>query len=582
MRRLCGKGALCVALMSFCLASHALADGSEPEGATGFTAKPAVRADGGMVVTANPHASEAAAAVMQAGGNAFDAAMTAILVLNVVEPQSAGIGGGGFLLHRAAGTGQIVAWDGRETAPREVDEQLFLGEQGKPLPFFEAVVGGRSVGVPGLVRMLQAAHAEHGRLPWRDLFEPAINLAESGFEVSPRLHALLQRDRFLRRDASARDLFYTRDGAALPVGARLRNPALAQTLRLLAEEGADAMYVGPLADDIVAAVRSEPNPGHLSAADLRDYQPVQREALCGGYREVTVCGMPPPSSGGSTVLAMLGMLERFDLGSPDLDSAFVTHLFLEAGRLAYADRDAWLGDPDGMRVPVEALFADAYLSDRAALISLTDSQKVASPGQPAKPSAPRVLPAPERLSTTHVSVVDSDSNAVALTASIENAFGSRRMVRGFLLNNQLTDFSFQPYTQDDSPHPNRVASGRRPLSSMAPTLVLGPDGDLFAVTGSPGGPRIIQYVAASVIGLVDGKLAPDALLARPHAGSLNGPTVVEDSEAGKALAKRLKAFGQEPVLRDMTSGLAVIVRDGDAWVGAADPRREGTAVGVSR
>lgn len=557
----------------------AQADRAAPEAATGFGEVSQARSAQAMVVTANPHASEAAAEVLREGGHAIDAAIAAALVLNVVEPQSAGIGGGVFLLQLDAERGALVAWDGRETAPAAADAALFQRD-GRPMPFFEAVVGGLAVGPPGLLRTLEAAHRESGRLPWARLVAPAIALAEQGFAVSPRLHALLDGDRFLRDDPAARALFYLPDGRAVPVGHVLRNPALAAVLRRVAQDGAEVLHRGDIARDIVAAVRRAPSPGVLSEADLADWRPQRREALCGAYREVRVCGMPPPSAGGGTVLAILGLLERFELSALDADSAFVTHLFAEAGRLAFADRDAWYGDPQSMTVSVSALLEPAYLRQRAALIGLSASMGQAPAGRPGRHEAPSQQ-ASERPATTHVSIVDAAGNAVALTASIENAFGSRRMVHGFLLNNQLTDFAFRPEV-DGVPHPNRVVPGRRPLSSMAPTMVFDAEGRLLAVLGSPGGSRIINYVAATLVGLLDFGLAPEVLLSRPHAGSRNGPTEVEDSPAGRALGERLRAFGHEVVARPMTSGTALIVRDAEGWLGAADPRREGLALGVSR
>lgn len=558
----------------------AQADRAAPEAATGFGEVSQARSAQAMVVTANPHASHAAAQALREGGHAIDAAIAAALVLNVVEPQSAGIGGGVFLLHFDAGTRSLVAWDGRESAPAAADPALFLRD-GQPMPFFDAVVGGLAVGPPGLLRTLEAAHRESGKLPWARLVAPAIALAEQGFAVSPRLHALLDGDRFLREDPAARALFYFPDGGAVPVGHVLRNPALAAVLRRVAEQGADVLHRGDIARDIVAAVRRAPSPGVLSEADLADWRPLRREALCGAYRVVRVCGMPPPSAGGGTVLAILGLLERFDLAALDADSAFVTHLFAEAGRLAFADRDAWYGDPQSMTVSASALLDPAYLRQRAALIGLSASLGQAPAGRPERREAPS-RQASERPATTHVSIVDAAGNAVALTASIENAFGSRRMVHGFLLNNQLTDFAFQPARADGVPHPNRVVAGRRPMSSMAPTMVFDADGRLYAVLGSPGGSRIINYVAAALVGLLDFGLTPEVLLSRPHAGSRNGPTEVEDTPAGRALGERLRAFGHEVVARPMTSGTALIVRDAEGWLGAADPRREGLALGVSR
>ncbi len=551
----------------------------QPEAASGFAARPAVRAAQAMAVTANPHATEAALAILRAGGSAADAAIAAALVLNVVEPQSSGIGGGAFLLHYRAHDRSLQAWDGRESAPAAVDESLFLKEGGERMGFHDAAVGGRAVGVPGLLRLLAAVHAEHGQLPWAQLLQPAIRLAEHGFAVSPRLHALIARDRFLSADPQARALFYDAGGQPRAVGSTLTNPALAAVLRKVAEEGAEVFYQGSLAADIAAAVVREPNPGRLSPRDLADWRPLRREALCGAYRQWRVCGMPPPSSGGGTVLAMLGILQGFPL--PDLapDSAFSTHLFAEAGRLAFADRDAWYADPRAMPLTPQQLLGAEYLASRAARIDPRRSMMRAEPGTPHGVGGPAQAQHPERPATTHLSIVDAAGNAVALTASIEDAFGSRRMVHGFLLNNQLTDFSFQPQDARGD-HPNRVGPGKRPRSSMAPTLVFAADGSLHAVLGSPGGSAIINYVAATLVGLLDWRMPPDAILARPHAGSRNGPTEVEDSPAGRDLAQRLQQFGHEPVLRDLTSGVALIVRDArGGWIGAADPRREGLADG---
>ena len=551
----------------------------QPEAASGFAARPAMVAPRAMVVTANGHATDAALTVLREGGSAVDAAITAALVLNVVEPQSSGIGGGAFLLHAAPRGGRVSAWDGRETAPQAVDESLFLDPAGEPLAFHDAAVGGRSVGVPGLLHLFEAVHARFGRLPWARLFAPAVGLAEGGFAVSPRLHALIAEDRHLAADPAARRLFHDAAGAPLAAGAILRNPELATVLRTVARDGAGAFYGGEIARDVVAAVRAAPNPGRLAPQDLAAYRAHERAPLCGRYRAYRVCGVPPPSAGGGTVLALLGVLERFALPDIDPDSAFATHLFSEAGRLAFADRDAWYGDPQTMTVTPARLLDQRYLAGRAAQVRLDASLGRAVPGAPpGAPTRAAAAHAPELPATSHISIVAADGEAVALTASIEAAFGSRRMVRGFLLNNQLTDFSFRP-ADSRGPHPNRVGPGKRPRSSMAPTLVFDPQGRLFAVSGSPGGSHIINYVAASVAGLIDWRMAPDALLARPHAGSRNGPTEVEDTPAGRALAARLALFGHAPVLRDLTSGLGLIVRRGDAWAGAADPRREGTAAG---
>ncbi|NMG74508.1 gamma-glutamyltransferase family protein [Aromatoleum diolicum] len=560
------------------LPAHAQAP-VEPVSAFGFEPKPAVTAQHAIAVTANAHATDAALAILREGGTAADAAIAAALVLNVVEPQFSGIGGGGFLLHFDARRARVSAWDGRETAPMAVDERLFLNVDGEKMAFYDAVVGGRSVGVPGLLRMFEQVHARHGRLSWTRLFAPAIRLAEDGFAVSPLLSALAARDRYLAHDPAARALFFDATGRALAVGTTLRNPQLAGVLRRVADEGVGAFYGGDIARDLVAAVNAAPNPGALSLNDLASYRALERATLCAGYRAHRVCGMPPPSSGGATVLAMLGMLERFRLAEIAPDSAFAAHLFSEAGRLAFADRDAWYGDPDAMTVRPDRLLDRAYLAGRAGQIRLSGSLGRAAPGTPAQGAVrPVTRLSAELPATTHLSVIDAEGNAVSLTASIEDTFGSRRMVRGFLLNNQLTDFSFAG-TDERGPHPNHVGPRKRPRSSMAPTLVFDPTGRLFAVTGSPGGSQIINYVAESLVGLIDWKLPPDRLLVRPHAGSRNGPTEVEDSPDGRALAVRLTAFGHEPVMRELPSGLSVIVRDGSGWTGAADPRREGVAAG---
>lgn len=574
--RLC-RIALSIALLLYGAAHAQRPD--QPEAASGFHAQAAVSAPRAMIVTANPHATAAGLAMLREGGSAVDAAIAAVLVLNVVEPQSSGLGGGALALHFDPVSARLEAWDGRETAPQAAIEDLFLTTDGVPLGFHDAAIGGRAVGVPGLARLLGELHATHGRLHWARLFEPAIELAEQGFAVSPRLHALIAKDRHLARDPAARALFHDPAGRPLAIGTRLRNPALAGLLRTLAREGAEAFYREPVAGQLVETVRAEPNPGTLALTDLAAYRVVRREALCAPYRGWRVCGMPPPSAGGGTVLAMLGLLQRFALAELDPDSAFARHLFAEAGRLAFADRDAWYGDPAAMTVSPAQLLDPEYLAQRAQLIGFQAHPGRAEPGRPAGAGpAPQAIPT-EQPSTTHLSVVDGEGRALALTASIEDAFGSRRMVQGMLLNNQLTDFSFAPSDRRGL-HPNRVGGGKRPRSSMAPTLVFAPDGALHAVLGSPGGSPIINYVAATVVGLIDWRIEPQALLARPHVGNRNAVTEVEDSPSGRMLAERLRLFGHEPVLRDLTSGIGLIVRSPSGWSGAADPRREGMAAGL--
>jgi gamma-glutamyltranspeptidase/glutathione hydrolase len=576
---------------------------AQPESATGYAARPAATARRMMAATANPHASRAALAILERGGSATDAAVAAQMVLTLVEPQSSGIGGGAFMLHFDARERRVVAWDGRETAPAAATERLFVGPDGQPLAFFDAVVGGRSVGTPGVLRMLEAAHARHGRLPWAALFEPAIRLATDGFEVSPRLHALLARDRFLRTDPAAARHFYDAAGLPWPVGHRLRNPALAQTLVRVAAEGSLALHAGPIARDIVAAVRGHPtHPGLLGERDLAFYRPVAREALCTDYRRWVVCGMPPPSSGGLAVAQILGILEASRapaLAAPDgTPRADGVHAFAEAGRLAFADRNRWIADP-AFVTPPAGLLDPRYLARRAALVG-ERSMGRADPGDPSAPDGrAAIAPAPgtlEQPSTSHLSIVDAAGNAVAMTTTIEDQFGARLMVRGFLLNNQLTDFSFAP-TEGGAPVANRVEPGKRPRSSMAPTLVFERAGagatppgapprlGAFAMSlGSPGGSQIIGYVARTLVATLGDGLGLQAAIDMPNLGSRNGPTELEAGRTPPGLADALRARGHEVVETAMTSGLQGIVRRCDArgrctLVGAADPRREGLAIG---
>jgi gamma-glutamyltranspeptidase/glutathione hydrolase len=555
------------------------AAGGAPEAATGSTARQAVHARRQMVATANGHASMAAQQILRAGGSAVDAAIAASMVLNLTEPQSSGIGGGAFMLTWDPERRAMGAFDGRETTPAAARPERFVGADGRPMAFAEAVHSGLSVGVPGLLRMLELAHRQHGVLPWARLFEPAIALAESGFAVSERLHKLIASDLFLKNDAAARAYFFDGAGQPMAIGALLRNPELAQVLRRVASEGADAFYRGDIARDMVAAVAGHRRPGDLSEPDLQAYRALQRPVLCGPYRAYQVCGMPPPSSGGIAVLAMLGLLERFDLAAWAPDSAQAVHLLAEAGRLAYADRDVYVADPDFVTVPTQALVDPAYLRSRSALIDMQRSMGRASHGVPpgwsvsAGPDVSAEVPA-----TTHLSVVDSRGRAVSMTSTIEAQFGSRIMVRGFLLNNQLTDFSLAPQ-EGGRPVANRVEPGKRPRSSMAPTLVFDPQGQLFMVTGSPGGSLIINYVAKTLIGVIDGKLDIQQAIALPNRGSRNRATEIEKGSALEALVGPLRAMGHEVQAIEMTSGLQGIVRTPDGLVGGADPRREGLVLG---
>ena len=529
-----------------------------------------------MVAAANPHATEAGVAMLEAGGSAVDAAIAAQLVLGLVEPQSSGIGGGAFLLHHDPESGETQAYDGRETAPLAATGDQFLTEDGSPLGFWDAVPGGLSVGAPGVLRMLELAHTNHGKLAWARLFEPAIALAENGFAVSPRLHALITRDKLLPKFPAAAAYFYTPAGNPLPVGTILRNPAYAETLRRIAAEGADAFYEGEIAADIVTAVQGASiNPGRLTQADLAAYRAVVRSPVCRRYREWRVCGMPPPTSGGVAVLQILSLLEPHDLGAAAPSDPRSLHLLAEAGKLAFADRNAFLADPDFVDVPVEQLLDPDYLSARAALI---DPQRALPEAEPGLELRNGTWVQVEPPSTSHLSVVDAEGQAVSMTSSVENAFGSRVMVRGFLLNNQLTDFAFVPEVEG-RPVANRVEPGKRPRSSMSPTLVFDTGGALHLAIGSPGGSRIIGYVVRAVTGVLDHGLSVQAAIELPHAVNRNGPTDLESGTAAAGAKAALEALGHVVRETEMTSGLhGIRVLPDGSLEGGADPRREGVAL----
>jgi gamma-glutamyltranspeptidase/glutathione hydrolase len=551
-----------------------------PEAATGRTPKEAAVGSRFMAVAAHPLAAEAGYAILKRGGSATDAAVAMQLVLGLVEPQSSGIGGGGFILHYSPADRRVRAYDGRETAPAAARPERFIGLYGRPLGFMDAVLSGRAVGVPGTIAVLELAHRNHGRLPWNELAAPAIALAERGFPVSPRLHALLAWDRSLRRDPYAARYFYQPDGKPKPVGAMLRNPEYAAVLREVAVGGAQAFYRGQVARDIVAAVQKHPvEPGNLTLADFESYAAKERPPVCGAFRSYRVCGMPPPSSGGIAVLQILGILERLPRTDYPRDPTAAVHFFAEAGRLAYADRDRYVADPDFVDVPVAGLLAPDYLAERAALIAPDRSLGRAQAGRPrGAPTAAREAAALELEATTHFSVVDAEGNAVAATTSIESAFGNRRFVRGFLLNNQLTDFSFLPEA-DGAAVANRVEGGKRPRSSMSPTIVFDPDGGLALLAGSPGGHAIINYVARVVVAVLDWEMGLQEALDAPHFGSRNGPTEVESGTSAAQLRAGLAALGHDVSAQEMASGVHAIRRVGEQWIGAADPRRDGTARG---
>ena len=537
-----------------------------------------------MAVAANPLAARAGAGVLARGGSAVDAAIAMQMALNLVEPQSSGIGGGGFLLHYDAQTGAVAAYDGRETAPSAARGGLFLKPDGSAPGYFEALAGGRSVGAPGLLRMLERAHAAHGRLPWSGLFRPAIELAEAGFAVSPRLHRLAGWAPTLAGFPRAAAYFLDPDGSAKAPGTVLRNPEFAATLRAVADGGADAFYRGAIARDIAAAVAGAArNPGLLTADDIASYRARERAPVCLVYRGFRVCGMGPPSSGGLAVLQILGLLAGSDMPPPG--SAAAVHLVAEAMRLAYADRDRYVADPDFVPVPANGMLDPAYLAARAAEIdpARAGGQREAGAPPGSARAARRGGGGIEAPSTTHLSVVDSGGNAAALTSSIEFAFGSALMTRGFLLNNQLTDFAFAPES-GGAPVANRVEPGKRPRSSMAPTLVFDSRGRLALALGSPGGSRIICYVATALVALVDWGMDAQAAASMPHWCNRNGATELEAGTPIADLAPDLEARGHGVKVRDMNSGLHIIAvargPDGRAALrGGVDPRREGAAFG---
>jgi gamma-glutamyltranspeptidase/glutathione hydrolase len=571
-----------------------------PESASGFrTDLKTQHAEKYMAAAANPLAAEAGREMLRRGGSAIDAAIAMQAVLTLVEPQSSGIGGGALIV---LWDGKAVrTYDGRETAPAGATEKLFLQANGQPMGFTQAQIGGRSVGTPGVLRALELAHQKHGRLPWAQLFEPAIRLAEQGFAISPRLHQLIAADSSMPRSAEMMAYFRNADGSPKAVGTNLKNPALAAVFKRIAHEGPDALYKGPVAEEIAAKVQGHVNPGSLSVSDLANYQAKERAPLCTDYKRWQVCGMPPPSSGGIAVAQILGTLQALETRDKRLALAPLkpvkttapagiepdpqaVHLISEAERLAYADRAQYVADKDFVPVPVKGLVDPAYLASRAALIG----ERSMGTAKPGTPPGIQVAYAPDRsplrISTSQVVAVDDAGGAVSMTTTIESAFGSHIMVQGFMLNNEMTDFSFIP-EENGQKVANRVEPGKRPRSSMAPTLIFDrQSGEFLATVGSPGGSQIIEYVAKSTIGLLDWNLDAQAAINLPNFGSRNGPTELEQGQFSPTLIQALKDKGHSVSEIDMTSGTQAIVRVKDAQgkaslTGGADPRREGQALG---
>jgi gamma-glutamyltranspeptidase / glutathione hydrolase len=584
---------------------------NQPEGSSGYSEKPGWATQKFAVAAANPLATDAGYQVLKAGGSAIDAAIAVQMVLTLVEPQSSGIGGGAFLLHF---NGQKVeAFDGRETAPSAATENLFIGPDGKPMAFIDAVVGGRAVGVPGTVRMLEMAHQQHGKLPWSQLMQPAITLAQDGFKVSARLHTLLKGEIHLKKEPSAAAFYYKADGNPVDQGSTLKNPALAEVLKIIAAQGSKGLLEGAVAQAMVAKVRSHPgNPGVLSMSDLSAYKAVKREPMCHDYsarnKAYRICGFPPPSSGAIAIGQILGILNNTSAASLPLEAGFGglpgttgavpsadwLHLYTEASRLAFADRALYLGDPDFVPAPGgnwNSLLDPGYLATRAKLIDQQPqgpSMKTAQPGNPAgvKTSYAPMPDQPE-YGTSHISIVDAYGNAIAMTTTIEDAFGARQLSDGntgkpggFLLNNELTDFSFAPADAQGRPIANRVQAGKRPRSSMSPTLVFDKaSGQLVMSGGSPGGALIIHFTAKTLYGVLNWGLNTQQAINLPNFASLNGPTLLEEKRFPPAAVDKLKARGAEVRELAMTSGLQAIQKTPNGLFGGADPRREGLVLG---
>lgn len=552
----------------------------QPESATGFTPKPLVKAKKHMVVAANPLAAEAGLAILRKGGSAADAGIAIQMVLTLVEPQSSGVGGGGYILYWDEGTKKLVGVDGRETAPQAATPELFLDDNGKPLARETAMASGLSVGVPGVLAALKLVHEKNGKLPWAELFQPAIALAREGFPISPRLAAHLAEEVPDSFAAEARAYFFDAAGRPLPSGYRLKNSALAETFETIARDGPRAFYEGEIARDIAETVQHDPRkPGSLTVEDLARYRAIEREPVCVAYRLHRICGVGPSSSGGVTVGQVLALIEPYHLGPAPL-GAEPAHLVVEAERLAFADRALYLADPDFVSVPVAGLLDSNYLAGRRALIDPARALEQVAAGLPpnTKQGSFGQDRSHRRTGTSHISIVDDAGDAFAMTTSIENAFGARTMVRGFLLNNQLTDFSFAPTDEDGRAIANRVEGGKRPRSSMSPTIVFGPDGLRF-VLGSPGGTAIIPYNVKTLIALIDWGLDPAAASALVNFGSVENAVLLEPGAAWDDLAAALAAMGHEVRRVPLTSGEHVIAVTSEGLEGGADPRREGVALG---
>jgi gamma-glutamyltranspeptidase/glutathione hydrolase len=535
-------------------------------------------ARGGMVSCADPRAAAAGVEMLRAGGSAADAAAAMMLALNVVEPQSSGIGGGGFLVHEDGRSHALDSYDGRETAPAAAGPRWFYRPDGTPLSHAEAVPGGRSVGVPGNLRLIAMLHAEHGRLPWARLFGPAIRLARDGFAVTPRLEQSLATLAGHVDGSWARRQYWRADGTPKPVGTIIRNPELARLLTMIARRGPDYFYVGPPARALVATVDGAArNPSRMTAGDLASYAAKHRPVPCGSYRGYRICGMGPPSSGETTVFQILKQLERFDLARLGPESPVAWHLIGESMRLAYADRDRYVGDPDYVAVPVAGMMDPAYLARRSALISpdavIPHALAGTPPGAPARIS----VPARETAGTTHFVAVDGQGNVATETSTVEGPFGSGLTAQGYFLNNELTDFDIVP-DKDGYLAANAVAGGKRPRSSMAPTIVFAPDGSFRLAIGAAGGLTIIAQVAKALIGVIDWHMPAQQAIALPLLVGVGDRLLIEQGSTLEAMAPALSAMGHQVAITPMTLKANAIEHVGGKLVGAADPRSEGVAL----
>lgn len=566
----------------------------QPEMPTGYNPKPGWETSEFAVAAANPLATDAGYQIIQAGGNAVDAAIAVQMVLTLVEPQSSGIGGGAFLMFYDGS--DVLAYNGREQAPSAADENHFLDDDGEPMPFRDAVRSGLSVGVPGTIAMLKQAHERHGSLEWAELFEPAIILAEEGFSISPRLHMLLDGDDALRDDTIARALYYDENGDAHPVGYNLQNPALAQILRDVAEQGVDAFYNGPLAQNIVERITAHERPGNMTVEDINRYpdQDFETGAMCNDWRSYRICGFPPPSSGHIAIMQMLGIMEHLEAPetafSDSIPTAEWLHQYLESAKLAFADRNQYVADPGFVEAPAgdwNSLMDPEYLAHRAYEIGET-SMGSAEPGNPGDVLSHfgAMQEQPDR-GTSHVSIIDRDGNSVSMTMTIESGWGSRIMsdggtglAGGFHLNNELTDLSLRPTDDDGNPIANRVEPNKRPRSSMSPTLIFDRDSnDLVASVGSPGGAAIIHYTAKAIVGMLDWGLNAQEAIDVPNFANFNGPSALEEDRFPTDLIEALEAMGHEIDTRALTSGLQAIQVTETGLFGGADPRREGVVMG---